>query len=713
MDVALDYTTSQPIARRGIVPRVYGAIKNLDPKLHEPHLDMFSKDEYPPKAIFLEYIPDMKMMRWSRFTKKRIENFRKGLQEIHQASVLRGDVHPRNMIVVEGDPEWAIWIDFDRVQLFNSPDLNKRQKRWIQNEKDVVHEMCGCVDIWPKYDVYRKLMVLVNVVIAWEKNVEINYLGPIVVKKDRKDVAVLESKLDRMVAMLAASEKDPKERAESGPARSSSTLEENTAAPDETEGKLFMEVFSKKMFPLFPFLMIPPNVTAEELHREKPFLYLNISMVACQNARRQREIVDMVQSYVAEHIVIRGENNLDLLQGLLVNVTWFISVSRLPRHSSCGQFPDAPKPDESYHHVVRNTAQLDTFVHLLVAQSYSLGLGRELTCQKNLNYPLTYLKEATNEDDQNPVRTLEERRTYLGCYYLTTMLSTCVKDLGPIIQFTRYTDECCNVLDQVAEYPSDAYLVQLVRVMNLADRIHHTLYNNELHSLSVSSASPPLGLSIRWFEAELKQLKDSMPSESPHSGILQLHYSTLEIHLYRIALNNEPSKSNYGDHPLMRLDLLFRCLEATTSFVQTTISLPSSLFPFLPFSITGQFGKAIITLSQLSLYDHPGWDRAYVESIVDFDQTIDRIASKLQGELPSFEQAAKDSKATGLPEIFGRMANRAKMLKNMHRGRKEALEQNSLPANMLPIDFDFMMNYPLDLMFPFGETPPVYGEYSR
>ncbi|KAJ5374565.1 hypothetical protein N7517_006571 [Penicillium concentricum] len=531
-------------------------------------------------------------------------------------------------------------------------------------------------------------------------------------REKRPDVAALEAKFDRMVAMLATSEPNSTERVESGPARSSSTFEDNTVTPDETEGQLLMEVFSKKMLPLFPFLMIQSNVTAEELRREKPFLYLNISMVACQNARRQREIVDVVQAYVAEHIVIRGEHSLDLLQGLLVNVAWFISVSRSPRHTSCDQFPDAPKVDEHCNHVVRNTAQLDTFVHLLVAQSYSLGLNQELAYQKNLNYPLTYLKETMNEDHQNPVRTLEERRTYLGCYYLTTMLSTCVKDLGPIIRFTRYTDECCNVLDHVAEYPSDSYLVQLVRVMNLADRIHHTLYNTELHSLSVSSAPPPLGLSIRWLEAELKQLKASMPSESPHSAILQLHYNTLEIHLYRIALNNEPSKSNYGDHPLMRLDLLFRCLEVTNSSLQTTHSLPSSLFPFFPFSIMCQFGKAIITLSQLLLYDHPGWDRAYVESIMDFNQTIDRIACKLQEELPSFERAAKDSKATELPEIFGRMANRAKMLKNMHRRRKEALEQNSPQTNVPPIDFDFMMNYPLDFLFPFGETPPVYGEYS-
>ncbi|KAJ6189815.1 hypothetical protein N7519_004723 [Penicillium mononematosum] len=505
--------------------------------------------------------------------------------------------------------------------------------------------------------------------------------------------------------MLAASERNARERVESGPAtRSSSMFEGNPAAPDEAEGQLLMEVFFKRMFPLFPFLMIPPNITAEQLRREKPFLYLNISMVACQNAPRQRELVDAVKEYVAEHIIVREEHSLDLLQGLLINVAWFISVSRFPRPRE--RLPDVLKVEEEPHHVVRSTAHLDTFVHLLVAQSFSLGLN-QVNYQKNFNYTLTYLKEAMNEDPHNPVRTLEERRTYLGCYYLTTILSTCVKDLGPIIRFTKYTDECCNVLEQVAEYPTDVSLVQLVRVMNMADKIHYALYNTEVNISSVSSAPPPLGLSIRWLEPSLSNSK--LVCRPIHHSLL--HYNTLEIHLYRIALNNETSKTNYGDHPLMQLDLLFRCLEATNSFFQNMFSLPSALFPFFPFTIMCQFGKAIVTLSQLSLYDHPGWDRAYVESILDFDQTVDRIVGKLEEELPLFEQAAQDSTPTELPEIFGRMRNRAKMIKKMHRRRKDALDRSFLPTTGASTDYDFMMDCPLDMMFPFGEIPPIYGEY--
>ena len=99
-------------------------------------------------------------------------------------------------------------------------------------------------------------------------------------------------------------------------------------------------------------------------------------------------------------------------------MAWFISVSRFPR--PIDHPPNVPKTEEP-HHVIRSTAQLDTNVHLLVAQSFSLGLNQEMAYQKSLNYPMAYLKDTINDDHHNPVRTLEERRTYLGCYYLITM----------------------------------------------------------------------------------------------------------------------------------------------------------------------------------------------------------------------------------------------------------------------------------------------------
>ncbi|KAJ5296100.1 hypothetical protein N7508_010921 [Penicillium antarcticum] len=237
------------------------------------------------------------------------------------------------------------------------------------------------------------------------------------------DVAILEAKLDRMVAMLAASERTARERVEADSTpRSYSAREESAASPGDTDSQLLMEVFMNRMLPLFPFVVISAHVTAEDLRRDKPFLYMNIAMIACPNAIRQREIADAMQEYVAEHIIIKGEQSLDLLQGLLVNVTWFTTVSRFPRGTAwCENNSDTTRFETDARHVMRNTAQVDNFVHLLVAQSVGLGLNQEPAYQKNLNYPLTYIRETMQGDIHNPIRTLEERRAYLGCYYMTTM----------------------------------------------------------------------------------------------------------------------------------------------------------------------------------------------------------------------------------------------------------------------------------------------------
>lgn len=115
-------------------------IENINPVLCEPYLHAFVGDEYPATAILLEYIPNMVELHWTNYTEKRMRNFLNGLKKIHGALVEHSDVHPRNMMIVEGDPERAIWIDFDRAQTFAGP-LTKQQKEWITFEKLLAEEM--------------------------------------------------------------------------------------------------------------------------------------------------------------------------------------------------------------------------------------------------------------------------------------------------------------------------------------------------------------------------------------------------------------------------------------------------------------------------------------------------------------------------------------------------------------------------------------------
>ncbi|KAJ5082899.1 hypothetical protein N7532_011942 [Penicillium argentinense] len=506
--------------------------------------------------------------------------------------------------------------------------------------------------------------------------------------KSSIEVSALEEKLDRMVALLTAS--NPSALESSGPNLSSgmsSTAfsDESAANPSDREGQFLLKIFTTSMVPLFPFVVIPPHMTADQLRQEKPFLFLAISMVACQSASRQREISKMVKDYIAEKIVIRNERSLDLLQGLLVHLAWYIGISRQQRSTAPDQEGEVV-PGFTQQQVNQGPAQLDAFVQLAVAQLISLGLGQSLNPPR-MSKPISYMGKMDVWASSQRVHTLEEQRAYLGCYYLTVMLSSCVRDMEPL-RFTKYTKECCKRVEEALEFPTDAYLVNLIRVMHLADRIVHTISFNDLDYPEILSA--PLGLSIQGFQAELQKIKASFSCEPPHSSILAFHCNTLEILLYQIALSEELSDAQCGGYTVTRLDILFHCLEATKSFFHNFYSVSSQYFPFLPFTIWCQSGHAVVTLSRLSLFQsYNDWDLEYVRSTIDYNDTIDRLAQKLE-EARSFIQPniASDE----LPEIFGRLSSRMRLMKESHRQKKEAMEKAQHEDIQNQPDFSFMFS---------------------
>ena len=98
-------------------------------------MDIFLDDSWSPSAVLIEYVANMHQMDLSTFSKSRLASLRAILGEIHDAKVLHDDVYPRNMMVVPGQPDRILWIDFDSAQTFpeNEP-LTSRQQKWVTME---------------------------------------------------------------------------------------------------------------------------------------------------------------------------------------------------------------------------------------------------------------------------------------------------------------------------------------------------------------------------------------------------------------------------------------------------------------------------------------------------------------------------------------------------------------------------------------------------
>ncbi|KAF4207292.1 hypothetical protein CNMCM8927_003566 [Aspergillus lentulus] len=120
---------------RGVVPDFYGIIANIQPTLW-PHLYMFLDDKLPPNAIIIEYIPNMKQIDLSNFSRQRVETFRDILFQMHQANILHGDPKPRNMMIAKNR---VLWIDFDSAQTFlEDQALTSIQHKWFKEEVELM-----------------------------------------------------------------------------------------------------------------------------------------------------------------------------------------------------------------------------------------------------------------------------------------------------------------------------------------------------------------------------------------------------------------------------------------------------------------------------------------------------------------------------------------------------------------------------------------------
>lgn len=94
---------------------------------------------------------------------------------------------------------------------------------------------------------------------------------------------------------------------------------DNISAQD-AESRL--RIFRDKMLPFFPIIHSPPHISAQQLHAEKPFLWLSIMCVAGPTTPDQMALGEKLRSTIAEEVVLKSRKSLDFLIGLVVFLGW-------------------------------------------------------------------------------------------------------------------------------------------------------------------------------------------------------------------------------------------------------------------------------------------------------------------------------------------------------------------------------------------------------
>ncbi len=91
------------------------------------------------------------------------------------------------------------------------------------------------------------------------------------------------------------------------------------------EGAFLLLEFGTSMGRQFPFVVIPPNATSENLRTERPIVWKAILKAAsCLQASRQEAMGQELIEEFSTRLILNGEKSLDLLRALLIHIAWSV-----------------------------------------------------------------------------------------------------------------------------------------------------------------------------------------------------------------------------------------------------------------------------------------------------------------------------------------------------------------------------------------------------
>jgi hypothetical protein len=271
-----------------------------------------------------------------------------------------------------------------------------------------------------------------------------------------------------------------------------------------------------------------------------------------------------------------------------------------------------------YHYHGHLNPQLMNLQHLAMSLLIDLGFGSS-TARFHSGTANTISADAERiihgKAVARGVKTNEERRAVLACYYMATTYSFCFHRLE-FMRSTTHLDQCCNDLSASAEYPSDQSLLAIVR-------LHQLLEKYVTHTDAKPASSLPLSLYVKLFRQDLQAFLNCQLQNVLTDELFTLHLLSAEVCFYE-SIIPMPCENNIDKLEALHTGLLKVQDYFSAVLAQYTISMPS-----IPYYYWMRIIHALSTLTKLSFLHLEGWDLQYVRETVKFCDLIDRLNGKL------------------------------------------------------------------------------------
>lgn len=238
--------------------------------------------------------------------------------------------------------------------------------------------------------------------------------------------------------------------------------------------------YNYQMAPHLPGCVFPREMTVGELRKTMPILFLAImSAASSETPNVQRVIVKELMQVFAEKIMITGEKSIEIVQALNISVIWYWP----PEHFEELKFYE--------------------MVHMAAVMAIDLGLGKRKS-RRARNLGNSFRDHPFRKHPPPDPTTIEARRTWLMCYFLTT--NTAMALHRPfLLRWSSFMAECLDVLESSPEAaPSDKYFCHLVRTHQLAEEIGFQFCMDD-PTVAVNLSDYMTQHKVRGFERELEK----------------------------------------------------------------------------------------------------------------------------------------------------------------------------------------------------------------
>jgi hypothetical protein len=254
--------------------------------------------------------------------------------------------------------------------------------------------------------------------------------------------------------------------------------------------ELAFQRYIYQMSPELPFVVFPPGTTMGEVRRNKPFLFLAIIAVSIGvfNPEAQPILINEVYRTIAEHVIVKGQKSLELVQTIMVSAIWYI-------------------PPDNFEEL-----KFYSLTHLAAILSMELGLNRRLSeTRRSFNMIRELIiKKPTGPafDPEGP----EARRTWVGCYYLAAQMSAALRRVH-LVTWQPYMDECLEILETHPDaLPSDRRLKWWAKLGLIMEDAGNHFSTEEPGSIS-TFADSKVWYDMQIFEDRIAKWRAEIPQD--------------------------------------------------------------------------------------------------------------------------------------------------------------------------------------------------------